>query len=408
MKKHYKFSFSRRQGSLLLIFGLALLGQFSRIGSPVGRVSLHEIVMLPVVLITLWQSRQSLWQDFKSSRALQLALLFVLWTACTTLWNAYSLQLPALQAEGLAYLARLGLYLLFAYVIQLWRKDRQIEENFLWNVLFLWLLLQACIGLGQFLLLPDTRIFSYLGWDDHLSRAFGTLFDPGFFGLLMALGALLSFSRAAQSSSQRRLIMTISLALFLSTLALSYSRASYVAFLSATVALSVLWKQRKVFLLIPLLVLCLVLLPKDGGGEGQNLLRTRSIEAREEVLEYHSQNLTLQVLLVGRGWYYESALSLHESALAQRNTEKRNSSTFRNNAQAVDNVYAHVLLSTGIIGSTLFAAWLGVIFWQQRRSPEFLTIWTAVLVHSLFSTALLYSWVMLVLVMVRVNDERHL
>jgi hypothetical protein len=405
MKKRFSFSLHWQSISLLLILGFAFLGQFSRIDTPVGRLSLHEILMLPVVGVSFWQQRGELFHKVKHSRAFQVALLFLLWAGTTTIWNSYALSIPPLFSEGIAYLARLSIYLAFAFTIQLWVSRKVITGRFLRNALLIWLLLQAIVGVAQFLLLPDTRIYFYLGWDDHLSRAFGTLFDPGFFGLLMGAGALLSYIGAVRSNTRTRTIFTCGLAVFLCALALSYSRASYVAFLAGTFMLSVLWKQRKVLLLIPLLVLCLVLLPKDGGGEGQNLLRTRSIEAREEVLEYHSQNITARELLIGRGWYYESALSLHEAALAEKNPQRQSSSQNRNNAQAVDNIYLHFLFSTGIIGTSFFVAWLGIIFWQNRFSPEFLTLWSLVLVHSLLSSALLYSWVMLMLAIFPASEQ---
>lgn len=396
MKKLFSIPLNWQVLSIWAILLLSFLGQFARLDSPLGRVSLHELLMLPVILAFFWKYRAS-FQELLKSRLVWLTGAFLLWTTLTTSWNAAALQLPELLTEGFAYLSRLGLYLAFAAALFLWGRSRDFSSRALLEASYIWLLLQALVGIGQFLLFPDSRLLFYLGWDDHLSRAFGTLLDPGFFGLFMVFGALLSFSFALQFKGQKKRLSIFALAFCMSALALSYSRASYVAFVVAVMVLSFLWKQRSVLLLIPLLVLCIVLLPKDGGGEGQNLLRTRSIEAREEVLEYHTQGISTRELIIGRGWYYESALAIHEKALQANNPEKQETSVRRNNAQAVDNVYLHMLFSTGIIGTIFFAAWLCLLLWQLRYYPELLAAWAAVLVHSLFSTALLYSWCLLIL-----------
>jgi len=400
MKKHFK-SLSWELGSLWAILALALLGQFARLDLPVGRVSLHELVMVPFSLLLIWKYRANLLASIRKPFLLLMGA-FVFWTAATTFFNAQSVQIPALWTEGSAYLARLVLYLVFGLGMWLWSRTKTFSAVRVRSVVVLWLLLQAGIGLAQFLLFPDSRLLFFLGWDDHLSRAFGTLLDPGFFGLFMAWGALLSFVAATHSTGKRRLLWVSALSLCIGALALSYSRASYVSFLAGVGVLSWRWRQRSVLLLIPLLVLCLVLLPKDGGGEGQNLLRTRSIEAREEVLQYHAADLGTQQWLFGRGWYYESALALHEQALLERNPDKAVAISTRQNAQAVDNVFLHIFFSTGAIGFALYASWQLLLLWKVRTSPELLAIWFAVLAHSLFSTALLYSWSMLILAIVSV------
>lgn len=403
MKNRFKLPSWELLGVWLVLL-LSLLGQFARLELPVGRVSLHELVLAPLSLGLIVQYRSRVASLLRNPLVL-LGGTFVLWTALTTFTNAQRLQIPALWTEGSAYLARLVLYLVFGFGMGLWSQTKNFPALRLRRAVIAWLLMQAIIGLGQFLLFPDTRLLFFLGWDDHLSRAFGTLLDPGFFGLFMAWGALMSFVSATHSTGKRRLLWISALSLCIGALALSFSRASYVAFLAGVGALSWSWKQRSVLLLIPLLVLCLVLLPKDGGGEGQNLLRTRSIEAREEVLVYHAEGLSVQQTLFGRGWYYESALALHEQALLERDPNKQSAVSPRQNAQAVDNVFLHIFFSSGLIGFALYAVWQLLLLWRLRTSPELLAIWTAVLAHSLFSTALLYSWSMLLLVVLTFTQQ---
>lgn len=385
----------------ILVLFFAWWGQFARVATVFGQVSFYELLLIPLTLVLLVKNRKGILPSLKQPLVL-LPILFVLWTAAATVQSSFLLGIPELLSNGFAYLARLALYLLFAFSLFLWKEQAPLRkpdfpEKQLENAVGIWMFVQAIVGISQFLLLPDTRILFYLGWDDHLSRAFGTFFDPGFFGLFMALGAILFLSRALQIHGRQKLLATVALALSITALALSYSRASYAAFIAGALALAWICRQKSIWLVIPLLVLSLVLLPTDGGGEGQNLLRTRSIEAREEVLQYHVTGLSWQEIIAGRGWYYEAALSLHEQALQQKNPDREDSPVVIQHAQAVDNVYLHMLFSSGIVGLGIFGVWLCLVLWKIRYSGPLLALWAVVLVHSLFSTALLYSWSLLLL-----------
>lgn len=138
--------------------------------------------------------------------------------------------------------------------------------------------------------------------------------------------------------------------------------------------------------------MAILLIPKDGGGEGQKLLRTNSIEARTEVLNYHTQDFKGLDWLIGRGWYYEGSLQIHRQALSEEKTEF----TATSHARAVDNTYLHVLFSSGLPGLILFGTILTTLAWNLRHSPAAEAILGAVIIHSLFSTALLYPWVWLI------------
>lgn len=388
---------------LAFIWLFSLMGQFARIQTPVGRLSIHELILPLFIAWSLWLSRASI-RAFNVSKIplwVRWLMIFLAWTALTTILNAWRLHSTELFVTGMSYLARLSLYLAFA--LSLWLQLRQnfVKKEHIWLGVWSWIAFQALFGAFQFLVFPDTRLFKYLGWDDHLSRAFGTLFDPGFFGLICAFGALLSLHAFLQRkpSGARWWLQQVVLVVTLTALALSFSRASYVAFLFGTMVLAWLWQQRRVLLIFPLFVMILFLLPKDGGGEGQKLTRTNSIAAREEVLSYHARGLTANEVLLGRGWYYESALHLHEVGLG--NVEI----PLIKNAQSVDMLYAHVFFSTGIVGLGLFTASLVALIRSLRGKSLSLAVLGATLIHSLFAPSLIYSWVLLLLISLFMSEE---
>lgn len=177
---------------------------------------------------------------------------------------------------------------------------------------------------------------------------------------------------------------------FVIGIALSFSRASYVAYIVGFLIYAFLRRQRSILLAIPLLILSLVLIPKDGGGEGQKLFRRNSAEARLEVTEIHAQSFRGLDWLIGKGWYYEGALQVHRQALG-----KSDLSLPPSHAQAVDNSYLHVLFSAGLPGLVWFGGLLLTLIWKLRYNAVLEALLGAVLTHGFFSTALFYPWVWL-------------
>jgi hypothetical protein len=380
---------------LLILIGLtSLLGQWQRLSTPFGLISLHEILLLALVVFSLYRHR-SAWLDILKQPVIWLGIAWVGWLLLITIINSQITDNFQLLQVGLAYWLRLVLYALGWFALAAYLKINPERRRIVLNGLMAWLAVQLLFGLGQYLLLPDTRQLVYLGWDDHLSRAMGTLLDPGFFGLLMVFGAVLSFDRYLESDKLQKLIFSwwpILFAGFVLGLALSFSRASYIAYISAFLIYAFLKRQRIIWLTLPLLIMAILLIPKDGGGEGQKLLRTNSIEARTEVLSYHTQDFSGLNWLIGRGWYYEGSLQLHRQALSEEKTEF----TATSHARAVDNTYLHILFSAGIPGLFLFGLILMTLAWKLRLAPTTEAILGAVIIHSLFSTALLYPWVWLI------------
>lgn len=365
---------------LLYLTGVfSLLGQFGRTQSPVGFISWYEVCMLASIFMAMPGLLRSLYPGLKKYFAVA---AFILWALFITYMQSKAHQLPHLFTIGAAYLIRLSFYFVFAAAIGEFLKQKYLSRKDLTTATMVWLTFFAVLGIFQFLLQPDTRIFFYLGWDDHLSRAFATLFDPGYFGLLMVSGVLFVLWQAIKV---KRYWHQILLALFLIATALSYSRASYVALCIGVLTLSFLAKSKRVLLVIPLLIVALVLLPKDGGGVGQNLLRTQTVAMRKEVAQTQTRETSSSQIIWGRGWSYQKA----QNGAA-------NSSLERQNSAGVDNIFLLVVLSSGLIGLSIFLLAL-IQLWKNSQNIFWKAFFLGALGHSFFSLGIIYPWVMLVL-----------
>jgi len=202
------------------------------------------------------------------------------------------------------------------------------------------------IGFLQYFLLPDTRFLTYLGFDDHYFRLIGSLLDPNFTGLVLVIFTLLA----------PKLFFLLPLL----ALALTFSRASFLALAVSLLYLCVVKKQFKLLFLIVILGALLYFVPKPF-GEGVNLLRTFSIVSRfenqKQALAIFAQN---PILGVGFG------------------------------SQKIDNSFIFVLATTGLAGFLTFLAFLKKA-WRQTADPLAQAAFLAILVHSLFNNSFFYT-----------------
>lgn len=362
---------------------LAWLGQLARIETPVGKVSGYELVLVAWVIWVVWRYPvrwRTLWQQPS-------ALAVVGWLG----WLVVSLGLNAVASGsmqglvfGSAYLGRLTLYILAGWLLSQQRWSAAQKQWWQTGV-SVWFGGFALLGLLQYLLVPDTRWLYWLGWDDHLDRAFGTLLDPGFFGIIMVLGALWGLYHWVRATTpQHQVALSGLMSLCITALVLSTSRAAYLAWGVALVWWSVRQRVWTGIAIIFLTAVLIVWLPRDGGGEGQKLLRTASVEARTDFTQARLQSMATWQYVVGKGWY-----SVASQGLTGINNELSHATT-------LDSTWLHVWYSAGIIGFVWWIALLG--WWWRSTGQSVLELWLiAILTHGFFAPTLWYSWILLAL-----------
>jgi O-antigen ligase len=223
----------------------------------------------------------------------------------------------------------------------------------------------AFLGIAQYLLLPDVSFLAAQNWDDHYFRLVSTFLDPGFTGIILVLGLILIFQKLPLAS------------VIFTALLLTYSRASYLAYLVGFTALSYFKKSVKIILVAGLiLVLSIPLLPKTS-GEGTKLGRENSVFARlnnwQEAVGVWQRAPVFGVGFDAYRYATGATLASHAGAGA-------------------DSSLLLVLATTGIVG---FLAYLNVLRWMWFRGKLLFRVsFLAVLVHSWFNNTLFYPWAM--------------
>lgn len=216
------------------------------------------------------------------------------------------------------------------------------------------------LALIQYLLLPDLRIYKNLGFDDHYYRLAGTLLDPNFTGAILT--TLLVFLLLAKKYLASFLVLL--------SLALTFSRASYLSFIGALSFFVLQKKYIKLSLVLPLLGIVIYFAPKPF-GEGVNLFRTYSITSRLVSLN-DGLKLFLDSPVFGVGFGHLI------NPLGQK--------------ISVDNSYVYILASTGLLGLVSFILVIFAILKTTIKNTHLLLL--PILIHSLFNNSFFYIWIM--------------
>ena len=230
----------------------------------------------------------------------------------------------------------------------------------------------AILGILQYIFIPDVRFLEYWDWDPHYYRIVGTLLDPGFTGLILVL--TLVFIVINNYHKFWWVIVYVALAL-------TYSRASYLAFFTAFTWISYQRKSWKYFIVSASCVLLTVfLLPRWSDGEGVKLERTNSVWARIEswktAWKIFSNN---SIIGVGFNTYRYAQKASPESHAGAGS----------------DSSILLVVATTGVLGLLFYLRYLKALWKLSTQHLALSTSLIAIFVHSWFLNSLFYPAVML-------------
>src|SRR3989344_5442053 len=230
----------------------------------------------------------------------------------------------------------------------------------------------AIIGILQYIIIPDVRFLEAWGWDPHYYRIVGIFLDPGFTGLILVL--TLIFIVINNYHKFWWFVVYIALAL-------TYSRASYLAFFTAFTWISYQkknWRYCTMSLLI--LGLTIVILPRVSSGEGVKLERMSTVWARiaswRKAWEIFSDN---PIIGVGFNTYRYAQKASPESHAGAGS----------------DSSILLVMATTGIIGLLYYLKYLKALWKLSTQRLALSTSLIAIFVHSFFLNSLFYPAVML-------------
>lgn len=379
---------------LYLLFLLTLpLGQFARLPLNLGfsgGVYLYDLI-LPLTL--------ALWLAWK-------------------LGVEKSLKLPPLSGRialfiGLAFLSLLsglkyleGIWELVVSALYLWRwlmyaglyfvgwdlvKQGSSVKGQMLKILVVGVFLFAAAGLIQFILFPDFSQYVQHGWDPHYYRVLSTLFDPNFAGLYLTLGFVLILIRNVLDTKSKNISSIAALTTIPLAIVLTFSRSTYLAFVSAVGFLGLL-KSRKLLLVMVLAgVLAFAAIPR---------VRTRVIGAvnLDETVQLRLENYTRtwQVIkdqpLLGVGF---NTFRYVQEDYGYFRDERGVSQPGGHAGAGADNSFLFLWATTGILG---LLAYLSLLWGQFRLGLEknlaLAVSVVAMVVHAQFVNSLFYPWIM--------------
>lgn len=242
----------------------------------------------------------------------------------------------------------------------------------------------AGFGLIQYFLWPDIRPLQIYGWDIHYYRLVGTLLDPGFTGLILGLTLIL----LVVYFKPKKIVFYVLFSLVYVALALTYSRSSYLAYLTGMSVLAFLKKSTRIFLAVIVLgVFTWVILPQntaDFSGEGVNLQRKSTVNARLVNWQQTLRIITDHPFVgVGFNAYRYIQRDYGFSGMAWQTTHA---------GAGADASLLFVWATTGILGLLAYL-WLWVRA-LNAKSLILISSVAALFVHTFFLNSLFYPWVM--------------
>jgi O-antigen ligase len=212
----------------------------------------------------------------------------------------------------------------------------------------------------------------------------GTFLDPTFLGLILVFGLVISIYRYINKRDWKNIL--IAAFLFVS-LAFTYSRASYLAFAVAILAIIYIEKKFKKLLLLILGLVVIVLLLPTARNHSIELFRSFSVIAR--LVDYR---LTLKIFSASPvfGIGYDNMCLAYQKFIGFQDFSSHSCS-------GSDSSLLFVLTTTGAVGFMIFLDLIRKIGSSLSRSVEskiFIVSFMALLIHSLFSNSIFYPWIM--------------
>jgi len=285
---------------------------------------------------------------------------------------------------GLFYLVRIVAYTFFLNYVWNFAKKSPTNGHLLSSSLLTISVISAVFGWIQLFAFPDIKPFFVYGWDMHLFRLVGTFLDPTFLGLIIVFGLLLSINRFIDSREKKYLLITVFL---LVSLAFTYSRASYLAFLGGIFVIAFTEKKFRKMMVLAIALLVFALLLPTARNHSIELTRSFSIIAR---LDNYKETVEVfkKFPVFGVGF---------NNLCIARNKYIGMESFTSHACSGSDSSLLLILATTGTIGLMVFAGSILGVFkslTENREAQTVIAVSMALFIHSLFSNSLFFPWVM--------------
>jgi len=368
------------RGIIFVFLVLFPFGQILRQTINIGsyEIALHpiDIVTLSALFVTLFGVKNLL-KKIKVIEGLIFVFVFS-FILSLTIFNAGE------AAIGFLYLLRLVSYTSFIYLSWLLVKEEKSIKPLIYNSLILVVFFVSVFGWIQYLFYPDLRSLIYLGWDDHLYRLVGTFLDPGFTGIIVTFGLLATLVKYLKTKNNFLIIL---FTFFLVTLMFTYSRASYLSFISGLFIAAILLRKVKVTVIITIVFVTGILLLPRPAGHGVKLERTYSAVSR---VENYTKTLVIWKKSPVFGVGYNNLCVAKSNMWEEVNIDSHACS-------GSDSSILMLLATVGIVGLFVAISFIVRVISSLNKDSfgiGFMACFTALIIHSQFTNSIFYPWVM--------------
>lgn len=365
--------------SCLLIFSITL-GQLIRIPVGLGGLTILDLVVSFLIIIGLLKSRFLL----KSPPFfVKTAGAFIFVGLISLLLTPLSLTLNEFFLSG-SYLIRFLIYIIFGWLVYskiLFRDVKLILYSS--GIIFVFL------GLLQFIFFPNINFLTKDGWDPHYFRVVGSFLDPNFTGAFLVLTLIILTDNFQKNQK-------ILFALAYITLLLTFSRESYVMFLTSFICLSALRKSMPLFIVTIILSSGLFLgfySYQQTVANPRNIDRTKSAALRLNSWQ-QGLNIFQKNPILGVGF------NTYRYALRQYNLTPEQFIQSRGSSYN-DSSLVHVAATTGVIGLFVYLFFLFSLLKSSLNNDILVAGLAGLIIQSFFANILFYPflllWIMLAL-----------
>lgn len=309
--------------------------------------------------------------------------LFLIFAASSWIFSIFIFhQIEVLY--GILYLFRLAAYFYFGVYVWNFVKKGIDNKKLVLNSLLIVSVISALFGWIQFFVFPDLKPFFVWGWDMHLFRVVGTFLDPTFLALIIVFGSILSIYKFIET---KEWIYVFSIIFLLVSLAFTYSRAGYLAFIAGVMAIVYFEKRfKKLLLLIPGIILIAFLLPTT---KNHSIELFRSFSALSRIENYH-QTLKIFSKSPALGVGYNNMCLAYQKYVGVQDFSSHSCS-------GSDSSLLFILTTTGVMGMIVFIfSTLNIIKFLPRNKYFVILASSSValLIHSVFGNSMFYPWIM--------------
>lgn len=378
----------------LLIILAIISGQLIKIPIGNGGITLLDSAIIAFCLFGLYRLKFHLKKPpqfiIAAGAFILITIVSLIFSPLRLTWGEYLLSF--------FYTIRFSSYILFSWLIYsdaFPKIKAEISNIFIYSGTGL-----AVLGILQFIFLPDLSFLSKFGWDPHYFRTVSTFLDPNFSGAFFVLTLMLSLRgvRLWRTTWQSYLFFALVYLALLTT----FSRSSYLMFLTGGLSISFLEKSKKLTFKVILLFLILLLgfqLYTQIISKPRNIDREKSASFRISTWQQGWQLFSMHPIL-GVGFNsYRYAVKQYTLADAQFLQSHGSSSN--------DSSILFVAATTGIIGllSYVYFLYSLCINYSNNRYIS-ISATLGLLSHSIFANSLFFPPILFWLLLISINSKK--